>query len=200
MTKQEFIEKLCNGLSGLPCSDVEERIIFYSEMIDDRMEEGFSEEDAVAAIGDVDAIIAEIVAEYPLIKLVRERIKPKRSLAAWEIVLLSVGSPVWVSLVIAAIASFLAIYVSVWAIVVSFWAVFGAFVGSVLGGALGAAVLIYSGNVVSAIGLLAVACVLAGVAIYSFYGCKYLTRTCILLSKKMAIGVKKLFVYKGEKS
>lgn len=47
MNKQEFLVKLRKGLSGLPKEDIEERLTFYSEMIDDRMEEGLSEEEAV---------------------------------------------------------------------------------------------------------------------------------------------------------
>ena len=54
MNKQEFVERLRKGLSGLPQDDIEERLTFYSEMIDDRMEEGLSEEEAVGEIGSVD--------------------------------------------------------------------------------------------------------------------------------------------------
>ena len=35
MNKQEYLERLRRGLSELPIEDVEERIGFYSEMIDD---------------------------------------------------------------------------------------------------------------------------------------------------------------------
>ena len=51
MTKLEFLESLEKGLSGLPKNDIDERIAFYSEIIDDRIEEGLSEEDAVSKIG-----------------------------------------------------------------------------------------------------------------------------------------------------
>ena len=57
-------------------------------MIDDRMEEGLTEAEAIAGIGSVDKIVTQIVAETPITKLVREKVKPKRSLQAWEIILL----------------------------------------------------------------------------------------------------------------
>lgn len=57
MNKQEFLMRLREGLSGLPENDIEERLIFYSEMIDDRKEEGLSEEEAVREIGNIDEII-----------------------------------------------------------------------------------------------------------------------------------------------
>ena len=44
MRKQEFIAVLRKKLSALPRRDAEERIAFYSEMIDDRIEEGLLEE------------------------------------------------------------------------------------------------------------------------------------------------------------
>ena len=57
---------------SLPQGDVEERLTFYSEMIDDRMEEGISEEEAVCEIGSVDEIVSQIIADIPFTKLVRE--------------------------------------------------------------------------------------------------------------------------------
>ena len=102
MSKQEFLVQLRKGLSGFPQEDIEERLTFYSEMIDDQMEEGIMEEDAVSRIGSVDTIISQIKADIPLAKLVREKITPKKHLKAWEIVLLVLGSPIWLSLLIAA--------------------------------------------------------------------------------------------------
>ena len=66
MNKQEFISALENGLSGLPQNDVAERVAFYSEMLDDKIEEGMSEENAVATLGAVDDVISPIISEYPL--------------------------------------------------------------------------------------------------------------------------------------
>ena len=67
-------------------------------MIDDRMEDGISEEEAVEGIGTVDQIYEQIMSDMPLVKLVKEKVKPKRKLKAWEIVLLTLGSPVWIPL------------------------------------------------------------------------------------------------------
>ena len=54
MSKKVFLVKLIIKLSNLPKDDLEERINFYSEMIDDRIEDGFSEEDAINDIGTLD--------------------------------------------------------------------------------------------------------------------------------------------------
>ena len=50
MNKEEFIAELKDGLSGLPQNDIDERVLFYTEMIDDRMEEGMSEEEAISGM------------------------------------------------------------------------------------------------------------------------------------------------------
>lgn len=77
MNKQEFLTELRAKLSGLPTDDVEERLSFYGEMIDDRTEEGVTEEQAVEEMGSVDQIASQIISEVPLTKIVREKIKPK---------------------------------------------------------------------------------------------------------------------------
>ena len=101
MNKEAFLAALRNALTGLPQDDVEERLAFYGEMIDDRMEEGMTEEEAVAGLDPVDEIAAQTVADIPLTRLVRETMNPGRRLRAWEIVLLVLGSPIWLSLLIA---------------------------------------------------------------------------------------------------
>ena len=50
MNKQQFTDRLKRKLSDLPASEINDRVAFYSEMIDDKIEEGFSEEDAVADV------------------------------------------------------------------------------------------------------------------------------------------------------
>ena len=79
MSKQEFLAQLRKGLSGLPQDDIEERLAFYGEMLDDRIEEGISEEEAVSAIDSVDEIVQQVVAEIPLAKIAKEGIELKRA-------------------------------------------------------------------------------------------------------------------------
>ena len=47
MKKQEFLDLLKNRLWALPERDIQQSLDYYKEMIDDRMEDGLSEEDAV---------------------------------------------------------------------------------------------------------------------------------------------------------
>ncbi|MBQ4648271.1 MAG: DUF1700 domain-containing protein [Clostridia bacterium] len=196
MSKQEFLAQLRKGLHGLPQDDIEERLTFYSEMIEDRMEEGLSEEEAVSAVGTVQDIVAQTVAETPLTKIAKERIKPKRRLSTTEIVLLALGSPIWLSLGIAAVAVILSLYVSLWAVIISLWSVFASFAACSVGGVLACIVFAVGGNGGSGVAMLAAGLVCAGLAIFTFYGCHATTKGALILTKKTVIWIKNCFIKK----
>ena len=150
MLKQDFLSALREGLKGLPEKDIEERITFYGEMIDDRIEEGLSEEEAVNEIGTVDAVVQQIVAETPLTRIVKEKIKPKRKMRAWEIVLLILGFPVWFPLLVAAGAVILSLYVVLWVLLICLWAIEISFIACAFAGIVGAIGFFIKGNLPTA--------------------------------------------------
>ncbi len=198
MSKQEFLAGLRKGLSGLPRDDIEERLTFYNEMIEDRKEEGLSEEEAVSAVGSVDEIAAQIVADISLAKIAKEKIKPKRRLKAWEIVLLLLGSPIWLSLLFAAFAVSLSLYVALWSVIISMWVVFGSLIGCALGGIVAGTGFAFGGNGLTGIAMIGAGIVCAGLSIFLFYGCKVATKGTLLLTKKIALGIKNCFIKKEE--
>ena len=197
MNKHEFLVALKNALVGLPDDDVQKSLDFYSEMIDDRMEDGILEQEAVAAIGDPAKIAKEILADIPLTKLVKQKIKPKRRLGALEIVLLVLGSPIWLSVTIAAVAVVLALYVILWSVVIVLWACFAAFCGSALGGAIASVCLFASeGDIFAASIMVAAALVLIGISILFFFVCRASTKGMVLLTKKLKLRIKFCFLRK----
>ena len=198
MTKQEFISSLQAKLSGLPKQDAEERLAFYGEMIDDRMEEGLSEEEAVLDIGSIDELVAQIIADIPLSKIAKERIKQKRRFKAWEIVLLALGSPIWLSLAIAAFAVLLSLYIVLWSLVVSVWAVFVSLTASSLACIAAGIVFAITYNAFIGISVIGASILCAGLSIFMFFGCKAATKGIILLTNAIALGIKKCFVKKEE--
>lgn len=196
MTKQEFLEALRNGLSGLPQDDIEERLTFYSEMIDDRMEEGLTESDAVSAIGSVDEITAQIISETPFTKLVKEKVKPKHTLRAWEIVLLVLGAPLWIPLLIAVAVIIFSCYAVIWSAIISLWAAEVSIGATSIGALIIGAVAIVQGNVLPGIAMFGIALICAGLTIFFFFGCKEVTKGILILTKKAALGVKSMIVKK----
>ena len=196
MNKEEFLARLGEALSGLPREDAEERLAFYGEMIDDRVECGLSEEDAVAEIGPVDEIVSHIVAEIPLPRLVREKVRPDRRLRAWEVVLLILGSPVWLPLLIAAFAVVLSVYIVIWAVIVSLWAADVSLAAGALGGA-GAGILsLCQGHGIPGHAVIGTGMALAGLCIFLFFGCKAASKGALILTGKIALGIKSLVLRK----
>lgn len=196
MNKQEFLEKLRKRLSGLPQEDINERLTFYGEMIDDRIEDGLSETEAVEQIGSIDNIAEQVIADTPVTKIAKEKIKTARRLSAGEIVLLVLGSPIWLSLGIALFAVIFSLYISLWAVIISLWAVFVSFAACFIGGIFSCVIFIASSNTVSGIAMLAAGIVCAGLSIFMFYGCKAVTMGALLLTKKIAICIKNCFIKK----
>ncbi len=196
MNRQEFIIMLRKGLSGLPLEDTNELITFYSEIIDDKIEEGLSEEDAVASVGDVSDIVAQAVADTPFAKIAKERIKEKRAPKAWEIVLIVLGSPLWLCLCVAVLAVIVSVYAALWAVIISLWAVFCSLLGCALGGLAACFVFIFNNAAPNGIAMLAVGFVCAGLGVFAFYGCKAATNGILILTKKLAIWTKRCFIKK----
>lgn len=197
MTKQEFLTALQDGLRGLPQSDIDERVSFYAEMIDDRVEDGLSEEEAVAAIGSAEAIAAQIIADIPITKLVKHKMAPRR-LSTLAVVLIAFGFPIWFSLLIAAVAVVFSLYVTLWAVIVSLWSVFAALVGSAFGCLMGGILFLCMGKTFSGLATIAAALVCAGLSIFAFYGCKAASKGVVLLTKKMGLAIKRACLRKGE--
>ena len=196
MNKQEFLEKLRKRLSGLPQEDINERLTFYSEMIDDRIEDGLSETEAVEQIGSIDDIAEQVIADTPVTKIAKEKIKTARRLSAGEIVLLVLGSPIWLSLGIALFAVIFSLYISLWAVIISLWAVFVSFAACFIGGIFACVIFIASSNTVSGIAMLGAGLVCAGLSVFMFYGCKAITKGTLILTKKTAIWIKNCFIGK----
>ena len=141
---------------------------------------------------------AEILGDVPLAALAKQRMTPRRKLKALEIVLLVIGSPIWISLLLSALAVVLALYASWWSVLISLWASFASFAGVALGGAaVGPALCLWQGE---GYGLLVIAGALAsaGLAIFSFFGCREATRGTVKLTKRMMLGLKKAFLKKED--
>lgn len=118
MKKEEFLQELEKRLKGLPKDEIDERVSFYSEMVDDHMEEGKTEDEAIAEIGGTDEVVKRILDETPLVHIVKEKIKPKRSLTGLEIILLILGFPLWLPLLIVLGVFIMVTFILLWVLVI----------------------------------------------------------------------------------
>jgi len=65
MNKAEFLALLKKELNGLPEDAVDSTIEYYSEILDDRIESGESEDEAVSSMESVEEIASRTMAEIP---------------------------------------------------------------------------------------------------------------------------------------
>jgi uncharacterized membrane protein len=114
----------------------------------------------------------------------------------WAIVLLALGSPIWISLIISAVAVVISIFVTVWSVIISLWAVFGALVGSGVGIIIGGIYAMIGVNSITGVALICGGLVCLGLSILFFFLCKAITKGTVVLTKNI---FKSIFTKKGEK-
>lgn len=198
MTKADFLQLLERALSQLSEEERRANLEYYSELLDDMLEEGMTEAEATAKLGSPAAIAESILQEMPLSKLVSTRMKPKSGWTPLAIILAVVGSPVWVPLLLAGVAVVAALFVSIWALAAVAVVVVLALALAVIAVpviAIRAAVLtlplglLLLGGGLVLLGL----CVLGGLMAVEL--CKLLAQLTVLLARK----IKGLFIRKEEK-
>ena len=121
MTRDEFLDRLGELLACLPADQVEETRQFYAEAIADRMEDGMSEQEAVAAIGAPGAVAEAVLDDLPAVPRAIAKTRRRSTVLLW--VLTVVGSPVWVPLLLAFVAVALIVYVCIWVLALCVWIV-----------------------------------------------------------------------------
>ncbi len=199
MNKNEFLQELAIDLVGLPQEDTERWLEYYAEMLSDRIEDGMSEEQAVADLGAPSEIVKQILSQTPLTKLIKNKLKPNHKLRVWEIILIALGSPIWLALAVSAAAIFFSVFVSLWAGIVSLWATELALAVSGLAGVLGSPLFFATGGAYQGLLILGGGLVCAGLAYFGFFLCRWLTVLLAKLCKLFLLFVKSLFVEKEGK-
>ena len=204
MNKQEFLAALRNGIDGLPLSDINRSLDYYSEMIDDCIENGSSETEAVASMGRVDEIIAQIlgapVAESTAKENTNENRKEKETIKAWVVVLAVLGAPVWLPLLAAAFIILLAVYIVMYAVVASLWIVDASFaIAGVACLPLGV-IMAVTGSAAASPFAWGVGFVLMGLSILLFFGSLHATLGIAKASKAIVVGIIRLFAGKVDKN
>ena len=196
MNKSEFLSELSARPQKMPQADARATLSYYGEMLDDRIEEGLTEEAAVASVGTPSDIAAALLKEMPLAKIIGEAIKPKRKLSVLEIILLVLGSPIWISLIVAAFAVLFSLYVSAWSVVISLWACVVSFAACAVVGVLCLPYYAVLGNLGGGLFLCGAGVALAGLAVFFAALCKLLTVLTVRFTRRIPYYIKRCFVGK----
>lgn len=123
MTKEIFLNELANKLHQLPQKEVKQHLSYYEELLNDMLEDGISQEDAVAKLGNINEIAQEILCEQPISVLVKNRVRPKKGWTGPAIAVAVLGAPMWIPLVLSFIITAAAIAFSIVAIIFSIFLV-----------------------------------------------------------------------------
>ena len=128
MNRNEFITSLSARLQGIPGTERQKALDWYSELICDRMEE-MPEADAVSGIGSVDEIADEILSQYRQNTTAvhssdgtepQSRRSPDKGVnTALVIFAAAVLSPIWLPLLIVGLSLAIIAVVLVWCAVVT---------------------------------------------------------------------------------
>ena len=128
MTRNEFISSLSARLQGIPGTERQKALDWYSELICDRMEE-MPEADAVSGIGSVDEISDEILSQYRQNTTAvhssdgtepQSRRSPDKGVNTALVIFAAVVlSPIWLPLLIVGLSLALVAVVLVWCAVVT---------------------------------------------------------------------------------
>ncbi len=196
MNKNEFLIALRRELGKLPSYEVEQSIAFYAEMIDDRVEDGMSDQEAVAALGPVQVIAAQIIAETPAIP--RAIAKANTGSRTLNVVLLAVFSPIWAPVALALALAALAVYLSLWAVIVSLWAAVICLVLCAPIGILGLFLFAAKGFLLSGVWIFGSGLAIAGIGLFAWLGMTVVSKGLVQLTRSFACWIKGLFVKKRQ--
>ena len=194
MNRQEFLAEISQRLEGLPAEEIERSNEYFLEMIEDRMEEGMSEEEAIADIGSVDDAVEDILKDIPLTKVIKAKMKPEGKLRAWEIICLILGSPIWVPLLLLAIILIFVWYIVIWVIVLVFFVIdIAVFLAGVATVVIGTASFVQLGPAAPILAI-GIGFILIGSTVMLFIPLLKLAKVTGKLGKRIALWIKSWFV------
>ncbi len=192
--KQEFLGELLSQLDALPVEEQDKAYAFYAEIIDDSIDDGLTEEEAVEKLGTMDEIIDRIVADTPQSTVNEERVSRKsRSTGVW--LLLILGFPLWFPLLISGAAVLLTLFICVWVTALVLWSAFVSSGAVVIGGIIG---LMMNPQMGVRLMWLGSAMVGAGIGILLYPICLWMTRQFIRVTRYLWNKGKNIMTKKGE--
>ncbi len=183
----------------MPKGDREDKLRHCGKMIDDVISYGYTEEYATAEVGDINEVVVNILSGYPLLKLIKERIKRiLKNMKPREVSILCLLSPIWLSLLIAGIAVVLSLYLIVCAGVVSMWVVSTSLeIISLIGTAAGVVLLIWR-NIPQGLAVIGIGLIGVGVSVLIFFCARALTKGLRVLTQKTIFHIKQRLIKENE--
>lgn len=163
MDKQTYLKQLETLLQALPAAERAQVSTFYAESIDDRMEAGLSEEEAVASMETPGAVAERIIEEMPPVPRALAQTRRKGAWFFWLLIIL--GSPLWLCLLFAALCVLGAAYLCMWVLVLCAWIMAGSCLLGLVLGVVALAMGLGAGHIPGALMQLGIGLVLGGLGL-----------------------------------
>lgn len=192
MKKDEFLNRLSGALSPLEKMERIRTVQYYRESIDDRIEEGVDEEQAVSEMEDIGTIATRTLEDAAVRGMLKKEGRPVST------ALIILGFPVWLPILAALAAVLLSMYVVAWSVIISLFAVVAALGLSGVAGIF--AMCLYAGtHFITALFLLGAGFICAALGIGLFFPSLALAKWLIAGTGNVTVSIwNKLFRRKGE--
>ena len=187
MNKTEFKKKLGKLISPVPEPERSRAVAFYLELIDDRIEEGMKEEQAVHELGGLQEIAEKILSESSV------PLKRSKGANAMMIFLIFITSPIWIS-ILAVIASFI---FAGWSVVIAIYCVFFGLIVSFLYAVLSSP-FVMTNHLLSGLFQLGAGLICGGLGVLLLYGTNKLAKSwnqfVFYFCRKIKSSIQEVFV------
>lgn len=200
MNKRSFLDDLTNRLAHLPDQEVGKIIGYYEESINDRIEDGMTEEVSIQSLGNLDEIVSNIENEMPISSMVKDKVlkEVEKSNSKGVLVALAIlGSPLWLPLLLAAICLVISLLLTGWAVYASgIVAYLSLAIIAVVGVGFGF-IRIFTISMMTGLAYMGVGIISAGIMMLLFYPCIWLTRQWLKLNALPLKKIRQRLVRKG---
>ncbi len=191
--ESEFLIELKKRLAHLPLSETGKVLSFYSESLQDKIEDGMTEEEAIKSFGSIDEIVRNLEDEIPLSAVVKDKVKTKTSTSNVNgvllVLVLILGSPIWISLLAVAFGVAVAIIAVLWTIPITFVSLYVSLYPIAISGIFFGFARMFEISFPTGLAYLGVGIISAGLAVMFFKpvleGCKFWIRINLYPFKKL---------------
>lgn len=188
MIKSTFIDNLKVLLESLNEDERDKFISYYEEIIEDYMENGFTEQEVISKIGSPQSIANSILSEQDSLNINI----PSSNSKILNMMLLILGFPLWGSLLLAVALFILSVYIVIWCAPFTTGVSSVAFFVAALVGITGSPFMMFDSLAVGIVQL-GLGVSLIGISILLGFITSYLAKKVICITKKLTFKIVKSF-------
>ncbi len=170
---EEFLTELKNRIAHLPATEVLRVLSYYSESLEDKLEDGFTEEQAIKSFGSIDEIVKNVEEEVPITLVMKDKVKTKSSGNGVNKVLIAIivvlTFPIWIALLVGAFGIAVGVYAVLWTIPIIIGSVYFSLYPIAICGIFYGFVRMFTLGVPTGLAYLGVGIISVGLAIMLFY-------------------------------